>query len=496
MSGEVDAQKIQDTAAGKNPLEFRFGFLGRADTQELNRTLDYLLAALDRENLAEELRYILLEFVTNANKSNLKRVYFHSRQLDIHDPEQYRQGMEDFADQFHAHLAEFGASFDQFGLFTRVRIEVKDRDLFIIVRNSNAAVPEELARVRQLVAKSKLIHDAAEAFMSMLDNTEGAGLGTISSMLMLRNLGLTDANYHFYPDFEANETEVSVRIPLDTVTEKEASAISGVIAREIERLPAFPENVNRVEKLLEDPDVSFEKVAQVVQSDPSLTAEILRIVNSSQYMLPQRVGNITNALSLIGLKGLRGVLYSFGTQRIVAKHYGRMDKLWEHSYRTASYAYNFCREFKLNQLCDDAYVGGILHDIGKVVIYHLHPGLLEKINAHTSDKPVEDELLERLAIGVSHERIGAEISRKWNFPDAIISVIGFHHQPFLAPDENRDLVTVVYLANQLTRVATGEYTHSQTEPAILERFGIVGESDTLALAKKLSALYEKQKLKA
>lgn len=486
---------VQATAAGKAALDFRFGFIGRPESQMLTKCLESLMDAIGKPQLSEELRYILLEFVTNANKSNLKRVYFHSRQLNIHDAAQYQQGMEDFADQFHTRLAEFSNSFDQFGYFTSAHIAVQNSGLEITVRNSNAATPQETARVRQLVAKSKLIRDAAEAFMSMLDSTEGAGLGTISSMLMLRNLGLSDSCYHFTPDPEKDQTEVGVVIPLDTVTEKEAAALSGVIVREIERLPAFPENVSRLEKLIEDPNVAFEKVAQVIQSDPSLTAEILRTVNSAQYMLPQRVANITNALSLIGIQGLRGLLYSFASQKIMDKQYGRMDKLWEHSYRTAAYAYHLAKELKLPQFRDDAYVGGILHDIGKAVIYQLHPGLLDKINAHTRDKAMEDEYLERLAIGVSHTRIGSEIAQKWNFPDTIVSVIGFHHQPFLAPDEHQNLVKIVYMANMLTRVAAGEYSHSLVEPEVLEGYGLKDEASVIALGKKLEGLYEVQKQK-
>ena len=149
----------------------------------------------------------------------------------------------------------------------------------------------------------------------------------------------------------------------------------------------------------------------------------------------------------------------------------------------------------MSHLCDDAYIGGILHDMGKIIVFHVHPGLLEMISSHCNDKGIEETILEKLAMGVSHSRIGYEIAMKWNFPEYIAGIIRYHHTPLIAPEEIKDIVCIIYLSNILTKVSHGEFYYSAIEPAVLEKFNIKSEMELLNLENKLFSLYELQKLK-
>ena len=477
------------------PFELKFSNMTREATDITIKIMNILLLDIGKTFMKEEIVYLLREFITNANKSNLKRIYFARENLDINNPTDYRNGMEKFGDDFRANLESYNRQFESLSLYTRIVLHLKERILTIAVKNSNCPTTQEMKKVWDLIEKSKFIRNTAEAFMTVGDTSEGAGLGTVSTMLMLRSLGLNEKVYKFDQDTGKNETIVSVEIPIDTVTDVQAGKISDEIVKEIDCVPAFPENVSRIQKLIANDNVQFNKVSEIVQSDPALTASLLKIVNSAQYMLSQRVSNITNAISLIGMKGLKNLLYSYGSQQIFEKNYGKMDRLWEHSFRCASYAYNIAREYKMNDIRDDAYIGGVLHDIGKIIIYHLHPGLLEKIHDHCSDKGIDGNLLENLSMGVSHTRIGSEIAGKWNFPGNIVDIIGFHHQPLIAPDETRNIVSVVYLANQLCKISTGGYNFIALEPSILEKFHLQSDENLRVFEKKLDGLYLLQKSK-
>ena len=136
-----------------------------------------------------------------------------------------------------------------------------------------------------------------------------------------------------------------------------------------------------LQKLITDPDSEITDIARQISMDPSLTADLLKVVNSAQFMLPKRVDNIVEAVKLVGLRGIRNLLYSYGTQKLLQGQQSWRD----HSYLTAFYAYNLAKSLRKKDILDDAYVGGILHDMGKIVFSDVHPQLLEKINNFCKD---------------------------------------------------------------------------------------------------------------
>jgi putative nucleotidyltransferase with HDIG domain len=483
---------INESISRGEPIEFKFGYVSHQDTEFVMEALATILNSIGKVNLMDEVSYFLREFVTNANKSNLKRVYFKSLNLNIDDSEGYKKGMETFARDFHDKQDSLQRDFGKLPLYTKVIFLLKNHVLNVTVRNSNMPTKQELDRMWKMIEDSKKTRDIAQAYENLSDVTEGTGLGLISSMLMLRSMGLDESFYKINKDEKNNETAVSVDIYLDTVTEMQVDYISDLILSEINNLPVFPEKIKELEGMLSDRDVAFGKVATVIQSDLTLTAELLRIVNSAQYMLPQKVSNITNAISLIGVKGLKNLLYSYGTQNILSQKFGKMDEIWQHSYRVASYAYHIANDMKRTDLQDDAYIGGILHDMGKIIAVTAYPMLMEKISSHCVDKGINCSMVERLSMGLSHARIGADIARRWNFPDNIVDVINCHHQPLLSPDETKDLVNLIYMANILAHVRDQTIYFSLIEKDILKKYNLRTKQDLIALEKKLDDYYEAQ----
>jgi len=491
------SEAIKTAIKKGEPVEYSFGYIDKEEAEFIIEVLGVILQELNKTYLMEEISYVLREFVTNANKSNLKRVYFNFLSLDIHNPENYRKGMETFAKDLHDKLSVLNKDFQKYSLYTKVAFQVKGNVLKIEIRNSNCTVPQEKDRILGFLKQAKRIRDIAEAYQNLADTTEGTGLGLISSMLMLRSMGLDEDACKFIMDEQKNETVVSLDVFLDTVTEMQLDFISDLILSEIKTLPVFPEQVQKLQKMISDEDVAFSKVAEVIQSDVALTAELLRIVNSAQYMLPQKVSNITNAISLIGIKGLKALLYSYGTQNVLTRKYGRMEQIWQHAYQVASYAYHLAREIlKRTELQDDAYIGGILHDMGKIIITQAYPGLMEKINNHCMDKGINGNMIERLALGISHAKIGAEIARHWNFPDNVVDVISYHHKPLLSPDESKDIVHIVYLANILAHMKDENFYFSLVEKEVLKKFNIKTKKELIALGQTLDKYYQEQIKKA
>jgi putative nucleotidyltransferase with HDIG domain len=213
-------------------------------------------------------------------------------------------------------------------------------------------------------------------------------------------------------------------------------------------------------------------------------------------MLPKRVDNIVEAVKLVGTKGVRNLLYSYGTQKVMGEKYSEMRSLWQHSYRCAFYAYYIAKSFKKKkELLDDVYVGAILHDLGQIVIASLHPDLLDRITKVCKDKGIPARMLENFSIGLNHAEVGALIAKKWNFPDPLVSAIRYHHEPTQAPAPARDIVYCVYLANTICDIERERIGFGQVQVQVLKDFGIETEEQLSRIREKLAKVFDDQRQK-
>jgi putative nucleotidyltransferase with HDIG domain len=210
-------------------------------------------------------------------------------------------------------------------------------------------------------------------------------------------------------------------------------------------------------------------------------------------MLPKRVDNIVEAVKLVGLKGLRNLLYTHGSQKILGSKYTEMRTMWLHAYRTAFYAYNLAKSFrKRRDILDDVYVGGILHDLGQIIIASLRPDLLESIKKFCKEKEIPSKLLESFSMGLNHAEVGALIAKKWNFPEQLVAAIRFHHSPMECPEEYRDVVFSVYLANSIADLERERIVHDQIDSRVLLDFGITDNVQLDRIQSRLAAAFDQQ----
>jgi putative nucleotidyltransferase with HDIG domain len=213
-------------------------------------------------------------------------------------------------------------------------------------------------------------------------------------------------------------------------------------------------------------------------------------------MLSKKVDSISEAVKMVGIRGIKNLLYSYGTQKILGDDTADKKVLWEHSYKTAFYAYNLVKNFRKDRnLLDDVYVGGILHDMGKIIFSNVHPELLTKIKDFCSEKNLPASTFEDLAAGMNHAEIGALIAEKWNFPDGLVTAIKYHHDPGAASKDYKDLVYTVYLANMFCEYEAGNVSYDQMEPVVLEDFGITSKKQIDGLLERFSTGFKRENQK-
>ncbi len=482
----VDVPKIKRAALSAIPLTITTYTLPHDIEVYMEEVLDAFLSELGQKKLKDYLVYCLRELAVNAKKANTKRVYFDTRALNIEDSADYEEGMKTFKTDTLENIAYYLSKQKEKGFYIKIIYQAKGPNILIEVRNNVEINKKEYLRIHDKLARSRQYNTLEEALSNVLDPSEGAGLGLVILVLMLKKIGLDEECFDIWA--ENGETVARITVPMAATHLEGVSLLTDEIVKSITSLPQFPENVVQVQRLITDPASQIIDIARAISTDPAMTADLLKLVNSAAFMLSKKVDNIVDAVKLAGMRTIRGLLYSYGTLKILGDDSTEeRKKLWDHSYRAAYYAYNLARNFKPNNkaLLDDAYVGGMLHDMGKIVFSTVHPDLLAKIRNFCSDKGIASNTFENIAGGMNHAEIGARVAEKWFFPETLVAAIRFHHEPSLAGPEHKDVVDTVYLANMLCEFEKGVVTYDQIDQTVLRSYGFTSEKAFKKVAESM-----------
>jgi putative nucleotidyltransferase with HDIG domain len=470
----VDETKIKKAIQAGVPLTITTFTLPHEIEIYIEQILAVFLKEVHQEKLKDYLVYCVQELAVNAKKANTKRVYFLEKGLDLTNPAQYKEGMIDFKDITFSNIAHYLQMQKDKGLYIKLILQVRRNIVYIEVRNNVAVTKTELIRIHDKLARSRQYNSLEDALAQVLDNSEGAGLGLVILVLMLKKMGLDEDCFDILPT--EKETIARLIVPLDKTHVENLSLLARTVVDQVNSLPQFPENILTIQKMINDPKSDMGTIARYISQDPAMTADLLKIVNSAQYMLAKKVDTIAEAVKMVGIRGIKNLLYSYGTQKILGDDTIDKKTLWEHSYKVAFYAYNLVRNFKREKnLLDDVYVSGILHDMGKIVFSNVHPDLLKNIYNFCQEKGLPKSTFEDLSAGLNHAEIGALIAEKWNFPDPLVMSIRYHHDPESADPKYRDLVQAVYLANMFCDYEKGMVDYDQFNTGVLDSYGITSK---------------------
>jgi putative nucleotidyltransferase with HDIG domain len=468
--------------------------LPHKEEDDICEVLRVCIDELEKEPIYDYLLYIVKELLTNAKKANSKRIYFSEKKLDISNPVDYQKGMRDFSRTIFEHADHYLQQHKEWGLTIRTSMQMVE-DYFVIKIINNTQIMEgELKVAQEKLRRSKIFNSFEEASSLIFDSREGAGLGFIIIILMLKKIGLTREEFDIRS--EQNKTVTEISIPLSLITEEQSQTINDLLSREIKDIPQFPENVILLQEKLQDPEVDLKEVSTLISRDPSLTAGILKLSNSAEFMLPKRVTSIIEAIKYIGIKGLRNLIYTYASQKILESRYNmeEMKKIWAHSYKVGFYAFYLAKKNLTSEDREDAFIGGLLHDLGKILIFAINPDIVKAINTicHTHGIPVR--VIEEVTSGYNHSLIGAKLAEKWNFPEKLVTAIQYHHRPLSCDDKYKEYVFCIYMANILAQdELTSVEKYEMTENTILYYFSITSQEEYDSLQNELTSSYVEQK---
>ncbi len=235
--------------------------------------------------------------------------------------------------------------------------------------------------------------------------------------------------------------------------------------REISHIATLPEITLRIIELVEDPDSTANDLHKIIANDPALCSRILKVVNSAFYGLPGQIGSINRAIVLLGLNAVKNIAIAASLAKLfkggsLTGTFNARD-LWDHSIAVATGCKMVAENLKLG-LTDEAFLAGLMHDIGIVVeIQYDRQKLIEVLGRCAPDadgNPGADMLTAETEIfAANHQDFGAALCEKWKFPKTFLAVTGNHHNPMDLPAERRTLPCIVYVADRLAGSIEGGF---------------------------------------
>jgi len=414
---------------------------------------------------------IIKELINNAIKANLKRLYFESTGLNINDNSSYRNGMETFKEAvFQSQESELIKALQGSKYMVRVSFSSTPENLSISVINNNPILESEMNKIKSRVAKAYKYQDISEAFIDVLDDSEGAGLGLIMALMLLKNSGFPQNVFTISRNDKL--TSVNLSIPHKVMTPEIHFKVTEEIMKEIEDIPALPDNIKEIRVLIKDPDSEIKEIARSISRDPGLAASIMKLANSAGYVTMNRLETIDEAVKIIGIKGINTLLIATGVQKVVETRYKRYEAVWNDSYKRAFYAQLITKRInESSKLGDQVYLSALLADIGKIVMLSLQNNVIEKIKKINGFKGMLDStLIEEISLGISHSSLGAMICKKWNFNESLIRTIELHHRPHRAEGEFKNLIYTVYLADIMVEIENNKFRFEIADDGVLEFF--------------------------
>ncbi|MCX7966384.1 MAG: HDOD domain-containing protein [Syntrophorhabdaceae bacterium] len=213
-----------------------------------------------------------------------------------------------------------------------------------------------------------------------------------------------------------------------------------------QNLPTIPATLKNILNFLENSSISINKISDFISKDPVLTMKVLKMINSPVYGFPGRISSVNQAVLLLGLNVIKGMLLGVSVFELMQK---AMTGLWEHSLGCAALS-NLLAKKKGLKSPEDVTIAGLLHDIGKVLLAVNIPELYEKLIAATDKHGFTILEEENAVLGVNHAEVGSWIAKKWNFPNQLIEIIQFHHEAHKAKTANLECC-IVHLSDVLIR---------------------------------------------
>ena len=233
------------------------------------------------------------------------------------------------------------------------------------------------------------------------------------------------------------------------------------ILREIEAVAELPAVASELVGLANDPDVDIKDVVKILEHDPGMTANMLKLANSAHYGGRGSIASVRDAVVRLGLRTVAelamAIAISPAAQKPVRGYHLAAGQLWEHSLSVSAGAVLLARALKVSPP-SYASTAGLLHDIGKVVLGTFIEIDARSISRSVSARNISFDEAEREILGIDHAEAGAVLLESWGLPADVVEIVRYHHRPdeFDGDPLGVDLVHIADILSMESGIGAGE----------------------------------------
>lgn len=218
----------------------------------------------------------------------------------------------------------------------------------------------------------------------------------------------------------------------------------------LSELRPFPTVASRLMTACQDPNTTSKSIADIIQCDAGLALRLLRLANSPLYGFANAIRTVDHAVVVLGFRSVRDLALSMTGADMFSQGSTAAEEraaLWRHCLGCATVA-RLLTEYVPDVSPNEAFLGGIFHDVGKLIFYDLVPDEYVEVAAASTSISLAER--ERQTFGLSHEQVGMRCSEEWRLPATIANAIGYHHAPQSAP-QDQHFVSLIHAANRLAK---------------------------------------------
>jgi putative nucleotidyltransferase with HDIG domain len=223
---------------------------------------------------------------------------------------------------------------------------------------------------------------------------------------------------------------------------------------QIKEISTLPHVMTKIMEIITDENSSAIDLAEEIAKDASLTAKILKMVNSAYYGFYREIAKVSDAVVVLGFNEIRRISLAISVIEIFgSQSEDRRLEFWNHSFTCAAMSDILAKKYSLQE--HGAFTAGLLHDIGKSILDQYFNDMFMEVREHMQEHSMSAHEAEQALYGFDHADIGYWLSERWNLPVTLGEAIRCHHRPESAV-ELPELAQTVHLADKLTIEFTRE----------------------------------------
>lgn len=230
--------------------------------------------------------------------------------------------------------------------------------------------------------------------------------------------------------------------------------------RVVDTLPTLSPLLWELQATLQNPLSNAVEIAGIIEKDPGLAANVLKVANSAAFGAPNRVFELPESVARLGNREIERVAANV----LVLETFAAFDahqsagQFWKHSIRVANICRAVCEFHPAGSalMPSAAHVCGLLHDVGKILLGQYFSEECTQIQAHQNGTELSDAEAERAVLGVDHGEIGAELLELWNLPEELVRGVRFHHAIDTLPEDEQATPALVYFSDTIAHALDAE----------------------------------------